>query len=83
MSLNSIYEKLKKYKEMLEKATLETKKIPDTADSADIGNMAHRQNKMGKGHMNGVNTEQYGSKEEKIVHNRVPKKVAEMFSKKE
>ena len=52
MSLNKIYDKLKKYKEELEKAS--------------------------NSFMNGTNSEPDGSKEEKIVHSRIPKDVATM-----
>lgn len=83
MSLNNIATKLLKYKDMLEKANLKTKKIPDIADSAEMGNSDERDKKMDGRlkYMNGTNVKQYNYKGEKIIQDRVPKKVADLNKK--
>jgi hypothetical protein len=78
--LDELYKKLKGYRDALEKATLDAKSVPSISDSADMGE--ERDKKMlEEAHMNGTNTEQYNHKGEKVVHDRVPKKVADLKKK--
>jgi hypothetical protein len=81
--LDELYKKLKGYRDALEKATLHAKSVPSIPSSADMGNGDDRSKKMDgrQKHMNGKNVEQYNHEGEKIVHDRVPKKVANLNKK--
>lgn len=66
-TLSKISERLKGFKDQLEKARLSTKKVPKLTDSADIDDSRKM---VESKHMNGTNVGQYNHEGEKIVHAR-------------
>lgn len=75
-TLAKIFKRLNGFKDEIEKANLHSSKIPDVRYADHVKNGKHMLNDAK--HMNGKNVEQYNYDGEKVVHNRVPKKVADM-----